>query len=69
MSKATHSADPLPSDIASEHRADPVPPVSHGFVANVDAALEQQVFDIPQRQRKVEYIITTKRITSGDELK
>jgi hypothetical protein len=38
-------------------------------VADVDPALEQQVFDIPQRQRNPTYIITTSRITSGDELK
>jgi hypothetical protein len=34
-------------------------------MADVDAALEQQVLDIAQRQRT--YTITTSRITSRDE--
>jgi hypothetical protein len=38
-------------------------------MTDIDAALEQQVFDVPERQRKRTYIITTSRITSGDELK
>jgi hypothetical protein len=39
------------------------------LMTDIDAALEQQVFDVPERQRKRTYIITTSRITSGDELK
>jgi hypothetical protein len=38
-------------------------------MAEVDAALGQQVLDVPQTQRERTYIITTWRITSGDELK
>jgi hypothetical protein len=38
-------------------------------VANVDAALEQQVFHVQQGQWEGTYISTTRRITSGDELK
>jgi hypothetical protein len=30
---------------------------------------EQQVLNVPQRQRNRTYTITTRRITSGDELK
>jgi hypothetical protein len=39
------------------------------LVADVDATLEQQVLHIPQRQRVLTYTITTRRITSGEELK
>ncbi len=38
----------LSSDLGGKHRAEPVPPVADGFVADVDASLVQQVFDIPQ---------------------
>ncbi|MEO6716698.1 MAG: hypothetical protein ABIM50_05555 [Novosphingobium sp.] len=56
-------------DIGCEDRPEPVPPLPHGLVADVDAAFEEQVLDIPQRQRKRTYIMTTSRMTSGDELK
>ena len=39
-------------DFLCEHRAEPIPPKTDGFVADIDAALVQQVLDIPQRQRK-----------------
>jgi len=48
LAEASHTADPLAPDVGGEQRAEPVPPVAHGFVANVDPAFEQQVFDIPQ---------------------
>ena len=54
MSKPAHSAYPLPTNICSKHRNEPVPPEPHRFVAHVDAPLEQQVFDIPQAQRKAD---------------
>ena len=38
-------------------------------MAKVDAAFEQQILDIAQRQWEADDIITTSRITSGDELK
>ena len=50
--EAAHRRHALPADVASEHGAEPVPPHSDGLVADVDAVLEQQVPDIPQRQRK-----------------
>lgn len=40
------------ADISCEQRTEPVPPQPHGFVANVDPALEQQVFHVPQALRK-----------------
>ena len=52
MAEASHAADPLPPDISREHRTKPVPPQTNGLVADVDPALEQQVFDIAQRQRE-----------------
>jgi hypothetical protein len=52
-----------------EHRPEPVPPHLHDLVADDDAALEKQVLDVPQRQREPHYIMTTRRITSGEELK
>jgi hypothetical protein len=36
------------ADFSGEHWAETVPPVPHRFVADVDASLVQQVFDIPQ---------------------
>jgi len=38
------------ADLCREHRTEPVPPEPHGFVADIDAALGQQIFDLPQRQ-------------------
>jgi hypothetical protein len=35
-------------DLAGEHRPKPVPPQPHRLMADVDAALEQQVLDIAQ---------------------
>ncbi len=39
------------SDFRGEHRTKPVPPEPHRFMADIDAAFEQQIFDMPQRQR------------------
>jgi hypothetical protein len=64
-----HPIDPLPADLSGAHRTEPVPPITDRLVADVDAALVQQVLDVAQRQRVLTYIITTRRITSGDELK
>ena len=52
MRNATHAADPLPTDVACEHGAKPVPPEPHRLMAKIDAAFEQQVLDVPQRQRE-----------------
>ncbi len=59
---------PLP-DLRGEHRTEPVPPEPHGFVANIDTTLKQKIFNLPQRQRIRMYIITARRITSGELLK
>ena len=38
-------------------------------MADVDPALGQEILDVAQRQRVLTYIITTRRITSGELLK
>jgi len=55
------------SDLVGEHRTEATPPEPYRLVADVDAALEQNILDLPQRQRM--YIITVRRITSGELLK
>jgi hypothetical protein len=40
---------PFP-DLRGEHRSEPVPPEPDRLVANVDAALEQQILDLAERQ-------------------
>ena len=52
LAKAVHPAHPLATDVGSEHRAEPVPPQPHGFMADIAPTLEEQVFDIPQAQRE-----------------
>ena len=69
VSKASHSRNALPPDVASEHRAEPLPPVPHRLVTDVVPTLKEQVLHVPQRSGKRRYIITTRRITSGEELK
>ena len=44
--------DPAFSYLIGEHRAEPMPPKSNSFVADIDAALVQQILDIPERQRE-----------------
>jgi hypothetical protein len=38
---------PIP-DLRGEHGTESVPPEPHSFVANIDAALEKKIFDLPQ---------------------
>ncbi len=52
LAKTAHPVHPLPAYVGGEHRTEPVPPVAHGLMADVDAALGQQVLDVPQRQRE-----------------
>ena len=46
-----HSLDPFAPDLGGEHRAEPVPPEPHGLMADLDAALVQEVLDVAQRER------------------
>jgi len=51
--KGTHPIDTLSTDFGGKHRAKSVTPEMHGFVANVDLSLVQQVFYISQRKWKL----------------
>ena len=57
------------ADLGGEHRAKPVPPEPDGLVADVDPALGQQILDVAQRRGYRTYIITTRRMISGELLK
>ena len=58
-------------DLRSKQWAKAVPPVPHGLMADADAALEQEIFDLPQRQgvtdiqhhRAADYLRRTVEIT------
>jgi hypothetical protein len=50
--KPAHATHALAADVAGEQWAKSVPPMPHRLMANVYAALEQQVLDVPQRQRE-----------------
>ncbi len=53
--------------LSGKHRTEPVPPEPYRLMANIEATLEQNIFYLSKRQRI--YIITARRITSGEELK
>ena len=66
---AAHVRDASLADLCGEHRAKPVLPEPDRLMADVDPAFGQQVLDVAQRQRYLTYIITTRRMTSGELLK
>jgi hypothetical protein len=45
---SAHPTAPFPSDLRGEHRAKSVPPEPNRFVADVDPALVQEIFHVPQ---------------------
>lgn len=47
-----HTRNALAPNFCGEHGAEPVPPEPHRLVADVDPTFEQEVFDIPKRQRE-----------------
>ena len=47
-----HTLDPALSYLGSEHRAEPMPPVSHRFMTDINATFMQHVFDISKGQRE-----------------
>ena len=69
LAEAVHPGDPLLADLGGEYRAEPVPPETDGFVADVDPAFVQKILDILNERGKRTYIITASRMTSGDALK
>lgn len=44
-----HSIHPFAPEFNHGHRIEPVQPVAHRFVADLDPALMQQVFDVARR--------------------
>jgi hypothetical protein len=52
--KSAHSADPLTTDFSNEKGPEAVPPLPHGIMADIDAAIEQEILDVPQAQRKLD---------------
>src|ERR1035438_4189266 len=49
--KGTGRPDPLLLDLGGEHRTEAVPPMADRLMADVDAALCEQIFDVSKRQR------------------
>jgi hypothetical protein len=48
--EAPHPGDPLPANVGREHRTEPVPPMAHNFMADIDPALEEEILYVSQRQ-------------------
>ena len=46
-------------DLRSKQRTKAVPPIPHGLMADLDAALEQEFFDLSQRQRVLGHTTVT----------
>jgi len=46
-----HPVGPIAWDLGGEQQAEPVPPEPHCLMADLDAALIQQVLDVAKRQR------------------
>ena len=43
-----HALNPSLSYLGSEHRTEPMPPVSHRFRTDIDAALVEQILHVPK---------------------
>jgi hypothetical protein len=43
-----HLLDSFATDFSGKHRAKSIPSISNGFVADINAALVQKIFDVPQ---------------------
>ena len=46
--------DAFPPNFLREHRSKSIPPEPDGFMANINAALMEKIFHIPQRQRETD---------------
>jgi len=57
------------SDFGSEYRPKPVPPKPDCLVADLDPALGQKILELRSDSGYLTYIITTRRMTSGELLK
>ncbi len=58
------SLPPVRPDLGCELRSEALPPKAHRLVADLDAALVEGVFDIPQEQREGTVSITAKPMIS-----
>ena len=61
---ATHPTRPLPADVAGKQRTEPVPPVTHRLMGNVDIAFVEQVLDVPE----AEWILHVHQHRQADDL-
>lgn len=52
MMEATHPAQPLAPNVCRQQWAEAILPQQHRFVADVDPALDVQVLDVAQAERK-----------------
>jgi hypothetical protein len=52
VAKAPHPVDALATEVAGEQRAEPVPSQPSRFVADINPALKQRIFQVSQRQRE-----------------
>ena len=43
-----HAVNPALADLRCKDRTEPMPPISHRFMADIDAALMEQIFHIAQ---------------------
>lgn len=69
LPEAAHPPDPLSLDVSGGHRANPVPPMSQGLVAESMPRSTSRFSTFRRLSGKRTYIITISRMTSGDELK
>ena len=51
VGQGPHSLHPFAPDLGGKHWAKAVPPEPHGFMADLDAPLMQEVLDVAQRER------------------
>ena len=47
-----HARNSALSDLGCQQRTEPMPPVSHSFMADIDATLMEQIFHIAKGQRE-----------------
>ena len=67
--RRVHSIHPLLADLGGEDRAEPVPPEPDRPVANLDPTLVKKVLRQRSDSGKRTYIITARRMISGEVLK
>jgi hypothetical protein len=46
VAMGAHRFDTLAADFGGEHRTEPVPPITHGLVADLDAPFVQDILDV-----------------------